>query len=190
MSLCPALIALGRLQARRGDPEADATLEEAWRVAIATGELQRIAPTVAGARAEHAWLDGRLERASWRCARSTYALADARRPAVGRAPRWRSGCAARASTCRRIPTTPSRYALRRRRRLARRRPRRGSAIGFVVRGGRTRSRRRATLEALTIYDQLGATRVAAFLRRELRAPTACAGSRAARGPRAATTPTA
>ena len=60
VSLCPALVSLGRLQARRGDPEAGATLEEAWRVATATGELQRIAPTVAGV-AEHAWLDGRLE---------------------------------------------------------------------------------------------------------------------------------
>ena len=57
VSLCPALIALGRLQARRGDPEAGATLEEAWRRAVATNELQRLGPTAA-ARAEHAWLDG------------------------------------------------------------------------------------------------------------------------------------
>ena len=35
VSLCPALIALGRLQARRGEPEAGDTLDEAWRRAVA-----------------------------------------------------------------------------------------------------------------------------------------------------------
>ena len=49
VSLCPALIALGRLQARRGDPEAGSTLADAWRRAVATGELQRLGPTSAGA---------------------------------------------------------------------------------------------------------------------------------------------
>ena len=56
VSVCPALITLGRLQARRGEPEAHATLDEAWRLAIATGELQRLGPA-AVARAEHAWLE-------------------------------------------------------------------------------------------------------------------------------------
>jgi DNA-binding CsgD family transcriptional regulator/tetratricopeptide (TPR) repeat protein len=51
----PALAVLSRLQVRRGDPEADRTLEEAWHLAEPTGELQRIAP-VAAARAELAWL--------------------------------------------------------------------------------------------------------------------------------------
>jgi tetratricopeptide (TPR) repeat protein len=60
VSLCPALVALGRLQARRGDPEAGATLAEAWRRAVSTKELQRLGPTAA-ARAEHAWLDGDLD---------------------------------------------------------------------------------------------------------------------------------
>jgi len=52
-----ALVALGRLQARRGDSEAAATLQEATERAFATSELQWIAP-VAAARAEHAWLAG------------------------------------------------------------------------------------------------------------------------------------
>ena len=60
VSLCPALIVLGRLQARRGEPEAGATLDEAWRRAVATQELQRLGPAAA-ARAEHAWLDGDLD---------------------------------------------------------------------------------------------------------------------------------
>ena len=52
-----ALVPLGLLQARRGDPRAAATLQEATEHALATSELQWIAP-VAAARAEHAWLRG------------------------------------------------------------------------------------------------------------------------------------
>jgi DNA-binding CsgD family transcriptional regulator len=52
-----ALVPLGLLQARRGDPEAAATLQEATERAFATTELQWTAP-VAAARAEHAWLHG------------------------------------------------------------------------------------------------------------------------------------
>jgi DNA-binding CsgD family transcriptional regulator/tetratricopeptide (TPR) repeat protein len=53
----PALAALGRLRARRGDPGADPLLDEALATALPTGELQRVWP-VAVARAEAAWLDG------------------------------------------------------------------------------------------------------------------------------------
>jgi DNA-binding CsgD family transcriptional regulator len=45
---------------RRGDRRAQAILDEALDLALATGELQRIAP-VAAARAEAAWLRGDLE---------------------------------------------------------------------------------------------------------------------------------
>jgi hypothetical protein len=55
-----ALVPLGLLQARRGDPDAAATLQEATERAFAT-ELQWIAP-VAAARAEHAWLQGQENR--------------------------------------------------------------------------------------------------------------------------------
>jgi len=55
ISRIPALAVLGRVQARRGDPEAQTTLDEARDLARRTGELQRIAP-VACARAEAAWL--------------------------------------------------------------------------------------------------------------------------------------
>ena len=60
-SAVDALVVLGRLQARRGDPDATATLEEAAAFALSTGELQWIGP-VAAARAEHAWLGGALDR--------------------------------------------------------------------------------------------------------------------------------
>ncbi|HEV2920171.1 MAG TPA: LuxR family transcriptional regulator, partial [Actinomycetota bacterium] len=56
-----ALVVLGLLQARRGHPEAAATLREAAERAFASGELQWTGQ-VAAARAEHAWLRGQDHR--------------------------------------------------------------------------------------------------------------------------------
>jgi ATP/maltotriose-dependent transcriptional regulator MalT len=53
-----ALIALGRVRARRGDPGVWEALDEARSLAGGTGTLQRVAPMLA-ARAEAAWLEGR-----------------------------------------------------------------------------------------------------------------------------------
>ncbi len=52
-----ALVTLSWIRVRRGDPDADVLLDEARDLALATGELQRIAPVMA-ARAEAAWLHG------------------------------------------------------------------------------------------------------------------------------------
>ena len=52
-----ALVALGRLRARRGDPDAWEALDEALDMAERTRTLQRVAP-VRAARAEAAWLAG------------------------------------------------------------------------------------------------------------------------------------
>jgi DNA-binding CsgD family transcriptional regulator/tetratricopeptide (TPR) repeat protein len=52
-----ALVVLGLVRARRGDPGQWAPLEEAWALAEPTQELPRLAP-VAAARAEAAWLQG------------------------------------------------------------------------------------------------------------------------------------
>ena len=52
-----ALVVLGLVRARRGDPGQWAPLDEAWALAEPTGELSRLAP-VAVARAEAAWLAG------------------------------------------------------------------------------------------------------------------------------------
>jgi DNA-binding CsgD family transcriptional regulator len=52
-----ALVVLGLVRARRADPGRWAPLEEAWALAVPTGELPRLAP-VAAARAEAAWLEG------------------------------------------------------------------------------------------------------------------------------------
>jgi DNA-binding CsgD family transcriptional regulator len=77
-----ALVPLGLLQARRGDPAAAATLQEATERAFATSELQWIGPVVA-ARAEHAWLNGDDARAIEEI-RPGYALAEqARHPWFG-----------------------------------------------------------------------------------------------------------
>ena len=51
----PAFATLARLQVRRGNPDANGLLAEAWGVVEPTEELQRIAP-VAAAMAELAWL--------------------------------------------------------------------------------------------------------------------------------------
>jgi DNA-binding CsgD family transcriptional regulator/tetratricopeptide (TPR) repeat protein len=52
---CPALTVLGRVRARRGQPEAASLLSSAWQLAVRIDELQRLGP-VAAARAEDAWL--------------------------------------------------------------------------------------------------------------------------------------
>jgi len=53
-----ALVVVGLVRARRGDPGVGEPLDEAFALAEHTGELMRIAP-VAAARAEAAWLEGK-----------------------------------------------------------------------------------------------------------------------------------
>jgi DNA-binding CsgD family transcriptional regulator len=56
-----ALLALGLIRARRGDPGIEALLDEARDLAWATGEPQNTAPTAAAC-AEWRWLQGQQER--------------------------------------------------------------------------------------------------------------------------------
>jgi DNA-binding CsgD family transcriptional regulator len=72
-----ALLALGRLRARRGDPGVWPALDEALLLAQQTQALQRIAP-VRAARAEAAWLEGDLGRVGDEAA-DAYALAASKR---------------------------------------------------------------------------------------------------------------
>jgi DNA-binding CsgD family transcriptional regulator/tetratricopeptide (TPR) repeat protein len=53
----PSLRTLGHIRIRRGDPQAEAALEEAWALGGANQELQRVG-TLAAIRAEAAWLAG------------------------------------------------------------------------------------------------------------------------------------
>ena len=69
-----ALVALGRLRARRGEPEVWSVLDEALDLAERTGTLQRLAPARA-ARAEAAWLAGEFDRAREE-ARAVWSLAE------------------------------------------------------------------------------------------------------------------
>ncbi|MBL8097245.1 MAG: AAA family ATPase [Anaerolineales bacterium] len=55
----PARLALGRLRARRGDPEAAATLADANTLAQRSGDFQNVGPAAA-VQAEAAWLAGDL----------------------------------------------------------------------------------------------------------------------------------
>ena len=73
ISRISALIALGRVRARRGDPGADEALDEALDLSLPGGHLQRLGH-VRAARAEAAWLAGDAER---RCrgGRAAYPLA-------------------------------------------------------------------------------------------------------------------
>jgi predicted ATPase/DNA-binding CsgD family transcriptional regulator len=88
-----ALVALGRVRARRGDPDVAVVLDEALTLAEQTGTLQRLAP-VRAARAEAAWLAG--DRAATLAeARAAFALAEHHRHAwhLGELGlwRWRAG---------------------------------------------------------------------------------------------------
>jgi DNA-binding CsgD family transcriptional regulator/tetratricopeptide (TPR) repeat protein len=84
-----ALIALGRVRARRGDPEVATLLDEALGLARRTGTLQRLGP-VQAARAEAAWLRGDLG-ATRSEARAAYDLALGKRHAwfAGELAYWR-----------------------------------------------------------------------------------------------------
>jgi DNA-binding CsgD family transcriptional regulator/tetratricopeptide (TPR) repeat protein len=182
VSLCPALLSLGRLRARRGEPEATATLDEAWRLALKTGELQRIGPAAA-ARAEHAWLEGDDAGAA-EAARQAYELALTRDDHWVTAELaywlWRAG-----EPVEQPPGEPTPY---------------GRAMAGDWRGAAEAWERmgcpyeraevlsdageeQARLEALTTFDAFGATRAAAHLRRRLRAAGV---RRVPRGPRPTT----
>ncbi len=142
VSLCPALIALGRLQARRGDPEAGATLADAWRRAVATGELQRLGPTAA-ARAEHAWLDGDLDDGRRDRAAGLRAGGRARRR-LERAASSRHWLGAPGEPVRPIADDPEPLRARDGGRLARGAADAWERAGLPLRSGRGAQRRRAT----------------------------------------------
>ena len=73
ISRITALIALGRVRARRGDPGVDDALDEALELSRANGHLQRLGH-VHAARAEAAWLAADIDRAVGE-ARAVYDLA-------------------------------------------------------------------------------------------------------------------
>ncbi|MEV4539606.1 AAA family ATPase [Asanoa sp. NPDC049518] len=168
-----ALVPLGLLRARRGDPGAGDTLDEAVERAFATGDLQWIAPAVA-ARAEHRWLSGGTDPALER----TFALAiEAAHPwFVGELGHWL-----------RLAGTPvpDDLVAAEPYRLLFGGDWRGAAAAWSELGcsyhralALARGDDEAVLAALAVLDALGARQTAARLRRELRTR----GVRVPRGP--------
>ena len=177
-----ALVALGRVRARRGDPGAAAALDEALDLASQTDTLQRLAP-VRAARAESRLARGRARTGHSRGDRSIRSCHQASSPlAYGRV--------------RLLALAGRRPAPRAEVELLRPSAFRSRAIGGAPRGlGRrwavpmngsrawpTAMGRRNWL-ALEIFDRLGAAPAAAALRQQMRGEGV---RRIPRGPRATT----
>jgi DNA-binding CsgD family transcriptional regulator len=176
-----ALVALGRVRARRGESGADAALDEALALALRTDTLQRLAPTRM-ARAEAAWLAGDPERTLAEVA----AIADL---AARHRHRWHCGELAfwrwRAGEAVAMPSwcaAPFRLQVEG--------DWRGAAAAWERLGCPYEQARalgdgdaEAQLAALDILDRLGAAPAAAALRQRMRTEGA---RRIPRGPRATT----
>lgn len=176
-----ALVALGRVRARRGDPGVAAVLDEALDLVLQTDTLQRLAPARA-ARAEAAWLADQPERTMAEAA-AAYDLAvrHGHRWHAGEFSfwRWRAG----------DRSDPPRWAappfL-----LQVKGDWQGAAVAWERLGCPYEQARAladgdmpARLAALEIFDRLGAAPAAAALRQRMRVEGI---RRVPRGPRAAT----
>ncbi|MGL4961801.1 MAG: ATP-binding protein [Inquilinus sp.] len=176
-----ALVALGRVRARRGDPGVAAVLDEALDLVLQTDTLQRLAPARA-ARAEAAWLADQPERTMAEAA-AAYDLAvrHGHRWHAGEFSfwRWRAG----------DRTDPPRWAARPFL-LQVKGDWQGAAASWERLGCPYEQARAladgdmpARLAALEIFDRLGAAPAAAALRQRMRVEGI---RRVPRGPRAAT----
>lgn len=181
ISRIPALVATGRLYARRGDPQAQRTLDEALELAAVTGTLLHLA-LVHAARAECAWLAGDCERARAE-ARAVYDRAVDKRHAwfAGELAMWRWRAGERVSlppwAARPFALTIAgdwRGAAEEWRRLG---------CPYEQAGALAEGDDEAQTQALGIFERLGAQAAADSLRRKMRD----AGTlRIPRGPRPAT----
>ena len=176
-----ALIALGRIRARRGDPAPFEPLDEALELALPGGHLQRLGH-VHAARAEAAWLAGDRERTIAE-ATAVYDLALAKRHLwfAGELAYWQRKAGA-------LDEWPDWIAAPYRLQLA------GDAVGASAEWAdvgcpyeRARALAEADDDALIVeslgeLDRLGAVPAAKAVRQALRAR----GSSVPRGPRAAT----
>jgi DNA-binding CsgD family transcriptional regulator len=181
ISRITALIALGRVRARRGDPGVWETLDEALEASSTGGHLQRLGH-VHAARAEAAWLVGDHER-TLEEARAVYELALAKRHLwfAGELAYWQWKCGELDAAPEWIAEP---YALQLAGDL------RAAAAAWAARGCRYESARvladstgeddlRAALDAL---EELGAQPAAQFVRHSLRS----LGASVPRGPRPST----
>jgi DNA-binding CsgD family transcriptional regulator len=181
ISRITALVALGRLRARHGDSGVSAALDEALELATRADNLQRLGP-VRVARAEAAWLAGNYERAGQE-ARAVYDLAVSKRHPwiAGELAfwRWRAGDDVALPTWLALP-----FALQ----IAgdwRAAANEWQRLGCPYEQARALAEGddTARMEALGIFERLGAKPAADDLRRVLRAKGVL---RIPRGPRSST----
>ena len=176
-----ALVALGRVRARRGDPGVADALDEALETSRSGGHLQRLGH-VHAARAEAAWLAGDSERAIGE-ARAVYDLALEKRHLwfAGELAYWQWKAGA-------LDSAPDWMAEPYARQIAG--DARGAALEWSARGCIYEAARalaesneaKALQEALETFDQLGAAPAASGTRKSLKE----LGVSVPRGPRAST----
>jgi DNA-binding CsgD family transcriptional regulator len=181
ISRITALIALGRVRARRGDPGVSEVLDEALELSLPGGHLQRLGH-VRAARAEAAWLTGDRER-TLEEARASYELALEKRHLwyAGELTYWQWKCGE-------LEVAPDWIAEPYRRQLDG--DPRGAAEAWRSRGCTYEAARAlaesddagAVGEALETFEELGARPAAQLARQALRAT----GAPVPRGPRPAT----
>jgi DNA-binding CsgD family transcriptional regulator len=162
-----ALVAIGRLRARRGDPDVAAALDEALELAEQTGHLQRLGP-VRIARAEAAWLAG--DRAQPLAeTQAVYDLAVAKRHPwfTGELSFWRWRAGDRASLPPWIARPFARHIEGDWRAAANEWERLGCPYERAI--ALMDGDRAAQLLALDIFNQLGALPAAEMVRQKLRA---------------------
>jgi DNA-binding CsgD family transcriptional regulator len=176
-----ALVALGRLRTRRGDPGAAAALDEALALALRTRTLQRLGP-VRAARAEAAWMADDRPRARAE-ARAAWDLAVHHRHPwhTGELGLWRR----RAGDRTRLPAFAAPAFARQVAGDWRRAAARWERLGCPYERARALAEgdEPAQLAALEIFDRLGARPDLERLRRRMRA---LGVRRIPRGPRPAT----
>jgi DNA-binding CsgD family transcriptional regulator len=176
-----ALLAMGRLRARRGDPGAWQALDEALHLADSSRTLQRLAP-VHAARAEAAWLEGE-DGAAAREATACWNLALEKRHAwfVGELAywRWKGGQLSAAPA---IAARPFALQIEGRWREAAAEWR-ARACPYEEARALAEGDVQARLEAVRIFTELGARPAAERARQSLRASGV---RRIPRGPRAST----
>lgn len=176
-----ALIALGRLRTRRGDPGNREALDEALEIALPTNTLQRLGP-VRAARAEAAWLEGDLESTGEE-ARAAFTLAErAQHPwHLGELTYWRRLAGDR------VPL-PENVAMPWQLQISGRLKQAADAwlaLGCPYEAARALSEiddEESLRDALSTFDELGAQPMAARVSRKLREM----GTRVPRGPRPST----
>ncbi len=176
-----ALVALGRVRTRRGDPGASAVLDEALALSLEGGHLQRLGH-VHAARAEAAWLAGDRARTVAE-ARAVYDLAVEKRHLwfAGELAywQWKAGV---------LESAPEWIAEPYARQLAG--DARGAAAAWTARGCTYEAARALAesqdedglRESLATFEELGAQPAAQAVRQSLRA----LGASVPRGPRAST----